>query len=1738
MAAHTTVRTRARRAPVAASVGDLLTRRAQASPATTAFTFVGDGSAADRHVTYGELERDARALARVLRPWAGSRALLLLPSSPRYVTSFFACVYAGVLPVPLVPPKPGRDHGRCAAVAVDCAAALALAEGPPAAPALLAAPALGAAHWIDVTTIAADVDDGHDVFAPVDADAPVYLQYTSGSTRTPRGVIVTHRSLLHNLDDLHSGWAHTAGSRLLTWLPPFHDMGLIYGLLSPIHGGFRCYSSTPASFIQRPARWLELVSRHHITHSIGPNFAYDLCQRKVNPETTTLDLRSWRVAVNGAEPVDAATLARFARTFASCGFDAGAFAPGYGLAEATLKVCAVGAGESVRVKWIDRDALARHRVQDAAPGGPDARAIVGCGRPRAGTRLRIVDPETCQLAPPGAIGEVWVSSPSVAAGYWNRPAESDAVFRAVCADVPGMTWLRTGDLGFLDGGELFVTGRLKDLVIVAGRNHYPQDIEATVEACHPALVPGGGAAFSIERDGGGEDVVIVHEADVGAIDLPGDRLCERIRTAVAQEHDLDACAIRLIVPRTLSKTSSGKVARSRMRARYVDGDLEDVASWTRAPQEADAAAYLDAQGLRDWLASLVAGVLGIARGRIDLEMPLWRQGLTSLGALELAHAVQAGTGVELGRGVLLGEAPLTEVAAQLDTAIARVASPTAVATGTTGSDYPATPSQRALLWLDATGETRGATNVTCLLRVRGGLSLSALADAWARMGRRHPMLTATFRDLTGDTTVRLDRRRPLALVPIDARAWSHGEIAECVVTRAHEPFALAEGPPARLFVLQVSAAEWRLLLVAHHNVADLWSIGVLLEDLFGAYVGRPLPPVTSDAARCAAALAARLDGEEGLRLERYWRDELGGELPTLALPVDRPRAAETTYRGDAVDWRIGGSLVAALEGVVAREGTSLPMACLAVYALLLGRYADQREVVVGMPSPGRHLAETRAVVGYFVNVLPIRVRWDGQDTFASVLRTVKTRVHKAYDHEGYPFALMSAALARPDQPSRAPFCRAVFTFQAAPGRWAEALGAAAAGQAGVPLPFEPLDIAAEPVPVRAAQFDLSLALAGFEDGLAARLTFNADLFDGETATALARHFEQLAAALASSPDRPLATVSLLSEQERAAIVQQRNDTAAPYDLSAPLHAVIARQALRTPGAPAVIAGGRTLSLGALTAAAHGLAARLGESGIGPEDLVGVSLHRSPELLIALLGVLSAGAAYVALDPDQPRDRLLNMAEQANLRAVVTAAGDEEPWLNAVAEVLTVGCEDPEPGRSRTRPAADARPENPAYVIFTSGSTGRPKGVVTPHRGIVNRLLWMQETFALTAEDRVLQKTPIGFDVSLWELFWPLMFGAPVVLATPGGHRDPRYLADLVRSQRITIAHFVPSMLAAFLDEPASRTCDTLRVVVCSGEALSLALQKRVSEVWPQVSLHNLYGPTEASVDVTHWACRDDEPGAVPIGRPVANTGIYVLDGAGEPVPDGVTGDLYIAGVGLARGYVGSPELTAERFVPCPFGAPGSRMYCSGDRARYRRDGAIEYLGRRDHQVKIRGCRIELAEVEAACRAHPGVRDCVVHPQECGADWQLVAYVATDDTQERASVGLRRHLEHRLPGYMIPAGVVALERLPLLSNGKIDRARLPRWQPSVTTAAPPAPLSEAERRVTALWCEMLGLDHVGRDDNFFRLGGHSLLLMQMAARLRDVLQADLPLPALFETPTIASWSAAAERGPTTTRETAR
>ena len=1060
--------------------------------------------------------------------------------------------------------------------------------------------------------------------------------------------------------------------------------------------------------------------------------------------------------------------------------------------------------------------------------------------------------------------------------------------------------------------------------------------------------------------------------------------------------------------------------------------------------------------------------------------------------------------------------------------------------------FPLSFAQQRLWFLDELeGGRTIAYNIPVVLRLKGHLEQQVLEQCFKEIIRRHDSLRTTFEinRANGETVQVIHHSAPFRLETIDLSDTPEEQRLERARALANDesksPFNLSTGPLVRASLLRLGEDDHILLLTIHHIVADGWSVGVIIKELKALYEAfargekSPLPELPIQYADFAHWQRNRMQGEVLEKQLVYWRKQLNGRLPVLELPTRGARPSRHTQNGAVRVWELPRDITDGVKSLSQAEGVTLFMTLIAAYKVLLLRYTGQRDMLVGTPIANRNRREVEGLIGLFINTLVLRTDLSGDPTFRELLGRVKEVALGAYANQDVPFEKLVEELQPERDLSRTPLFQVMFVMQ------------------NNPMPELKLgSMTMSPLIIEGAtsKFDLTLSIMEEADGnMSGWLEYNTDLFDQVQIESLIGHYNTLLRGIINNPEEKLSRLPILTDAERRRLLVEFNDTASDYQFSNCVHRLFEAQAERTPDAVAVIFEDQKLTYGELNRKADQMARRLKAAGVGTESLVGVSMERSIEMVLAIFGILKAGGAYVPLDPSYPKDRLAFMAEDAGVKLIPTAS-HLLPQLEAIK--ATPLCLDKEwdiaiPGDNDSQTPIDDRlstvvAKNIAYVIYTSGSTGKPKGVMTPHEAVTNMILWMQATYEMTPADRLLQKTSLSFDASAWEFFWPLVTGATLVIARPYAEKDGDYMVKTLQEQGVTVLQLVPSLLKLLVEQEGFEKCSSLKYVFCGGEALPAAVAERFLERLPRARLTNVYGPTETTMHVTTWECgKDTEERIVPIGRPVGNTQAYILDANMQPVPIGVPGELCIGGVQVARGYLNRPELTAERFIADPFSNQvGQKLYRTGDLASFRPDGSIKFLGRIDHQVKIRGYRIELGEIESVLRQHEAISDVIVMAREdAPGDKRLIAYVQPKPDQKPKSSELQNHLLAKLPDYMVPSAFVMLDQMPLLSNGKVNLEALPapEYSRQVLEEEYVAPRNEVEQALATIFAEVLSLEKIGVNDNFFLLGGHSLSATQVITRLRETMQIDVPLRQIFESPTVSGLAKVVEEFKTQSQE---
>ncbi|MEV5159357.1 amino acid adenylation domain-containing protein [Streptomyces sp. NPDC053728] len=1624
-------------------------------------------------LTYQEVAGAAEALSRALAGWgigAEDGVGVLVGRSAAVVPATLAAVAAGAAYVPMDGDWPSERLGRV--VDIACVRALVVDETAAGRP------------WVVETAsvlpvIVVDGRGGIVRGAPSTPGPPpgvlrgdrlAYVMFTSGSTGLPKGVGVTHADVLALAAD--TTWADGVSDAVLMHSAYVFDASTFEIWVPLLNGG--CVVVAPPGVLEARAVG-EMAERHGVTALFLTTALFDLVA-----ETDRTAFSGLRLVATGGEAASPDLMRRVA-----------AASPG------TQVLHVYGPTETTTF-------ATRHPVSAATPGVPPI------GRALDGMRLYVLD-GALALVPPGVVGELYVAGHGVARGYQGRPASTATRFVADPHDVDGGRMYRTGDLvRWTAGGDIEYVGRADGQVKLRGFRIEPAEIE-NVLLSDPAVRA---ARVLVREDVPGDRRLVAYVVHAPGARSDGAALARRVGDA------LPAYMVpSVFVPLdALPLNANGKVDRSALpvpRATTAVG---------RAPRTAH----------EEVLAGLFADVLGVPAVGVDDNF--FSLGGHSLLATRLTGRVRAALGAELGLRTLFDHPTVAALAAAIDTT--GPARPV-LAPQRRPDVVPLSFAQQRLWFLNRAEEAGDTYNVPLVLELDGPLDVDALRGALADVVARHESLRTVFAEHDGVARqMVLDPEAAAALVPLvvesapsdeESAVWTEASVRRL----AAAPFDLAGDAAIRARLFRLGHSRHVLALVLHHVVADGWSLGPLSRDLGAAYRARtegsgtpdwpPLPVQYADYALWQRRLLGDDGDPEGLAARQlvFWREALRGAPALISLPLDRPRPPVPSHRGDTVAFALPAPAHSALTRLARTAGCTPFMVLQAALAVTLRAHGAGADIPLGTAVAGRTDDALEDLVGFFVNTVVVRTDLSGAPTFRELLGRVKESGIAALSHADLPFERIVEALSPERSADHHPLFQTMLVLQSQ-------------GRAELELPGVTVHDRSRHTGI--SKFDLTFSLTeateatapggstGSPAGIGGYLEYATDLFDATTARALCDRFARILTQAVTDPDSPLDALDPLAPGERDRLLAQGRG-AQPRPPVRTVTEAVREWASRTPDAVAARDAHTSLTYAELDARADSLAQLLRERGAGREDRVALAVPPSVDTVVAMLAVLRAGAAYLPVDPQYPSARILHMLDDARPVLLLTTTDTHRdlpdcdvPWLALDA-----------PANRRTGPLPAAlgtpHPADPAYVVHTSGSSGRPKGVVVPHAALAGHMAWMARYLDITPDDRVLARTSTSFDASVWELWLPLMNGAAVCVLPADANREPRELVSWMSRFGVTVAQFVPSHLALVLaDASPTVPLPALRAVLCGGEPLPRVLADDVAERWGS-EVHNLYGPTEATIDATaHRAAGHGATGTVsetvPIGRPVDAMRAYVLDDRLRPVPPGVTGELYLSGTNLARGYLDRRGLTAARFVADPFDATGARMYRTGDLVRWTGDGLLDYVARADDQVKLRGFRIELGEVEAALLAGQGVTAaCAVIREDIPGRRRLVGYAVAGDPAPRPEA-LRAALALTLPHYMVPGAVVVLDALPVLPNGKVDRRALPQPDAETPTPAGRAGSTFQEDLLAGIFADVLDRSLVGPHDSFFDLGGHSLLAMRVVSRIRAVLGAEVGVRTLFEHPTVA------------------
>ena len=1730
---------------------DLIEYWAKKKPEEVLYTFLSNTKDKGSSLTYSELRHKSMRLAGYIQSIIvdpPARALLLISPGLEYIVAFFGCLYAGVTPVPLYPPQMNTSLQRLDAVILDSMAEIIIADSASQKAieeykgSLIQ---LKKAHLVIIDQLDYLTAEPFKAVHVKDTD-PAFLQYTSGSTSSPKGVILTHKNLIHNSEHIYICFGHSENSKGVIWLPPYHDMGLIGGILQPLYGGFPVVLMSPKTFIGNPMFWLEAISKYRATTSGGNNFAYDLCLQRVTESIIEkLDLSSWTTAFNGAEPVRVETIKQFSKVFASSGFNSSAFYPCYGLAEATLIVSGRKRSDPVNIHHIDKEQLEYSKVVSNKENG---RAYVSNGVSLYDQEIFIVDPETQKLCDQDKIGEIWVKGASVAQGYWKKEELTQTTFHSFIKDTGVGPCMRTGDLGYFYRNELYITGRLKDLIIIRGRNYYANDIEAVVRKAHPSLSLYPSAVFSVEKNG--EEKLIVTQEVKNKSNQDWSEIIDLIRKDIMEEFQVRPYDIVLIPRKSIVKTSSGKISRVFSKKAYLENrmiiiareisenlghktnsskieKITERASIIKAIDNSAMSAEEKKSIVAVYVEEIAASILNIPKEHIDISHPLLHYGLDSMQAVELQHKVETDFNVTLTLHSILAGSSINHIAEEIVSSKTTDV-PVLVMEGN-ASTMPLSYGQQGLMYLQRLVPHNSAYNLFYAVNLLQYAEPNILKTTFQLLTERHALLRASFVLQNGKTVQSIADKTEPDFELLDVSEFTKDELDHKIEEDAHKAFDLSNDILFRIRLYEGFEKKQILLLVIHHIIADFWSFSVLFHDIASIYtrlVKDKLPELSMQKYHYHHYIEEQIryySSDKGREDLDFWKKELKSPLPVTELPHDNARTSIQSFEGATVNFVIEPQIYDEVQKISRNIGVTMYMTLLASFYIFLYRMTGQQDLIIGTPTLGRQKTEYSETVGYFVNPVAIRTELDKNEGFIDTVKRVGGKVIQVLERKSFPFPLLREHLDISNMPNIPTIFQVMFSYQQIPKKNGIDLVPFALNQSDTKIVAGSLEVELWQVKNHTAQFDLNLQMGKSEGRLLAFFQYNTKLFRNDTIERMIVNFKCLLEELTKSPDLPLRQIRGISMPEYQKVVYDWNQTEKllPEDVTIPV--LFEKQVELHRNREAVIFNNNYYTYGELNDKVNRWAHYLKTLGVGIETPVGIMLHRSENLIIILLAVMKAGGAYVTLNPSFPKNRIELILNDFQGKMIIT----QEQYIHIFKDYtgILIDAEKADVSSySVHNPETAGNGSNLAYILYTSGTTGKPKGVMIEQKNIINFMIGMDDIIGVYDVTTVTGLNNIAFDMSTVDLWWSLTRGYKTLFFSEHSVLDDNGKDFFVQAERHKpeILNCTPTLLRHILKAKDSLIkLKSVHSFILGGEMLSIELVRKI-KYNSDARILNVCGPTETTVYSAYYEADINDRSYIPIGRPIANNRIYILDEELRPCPIGVKGELYIGGAGLFRGYFNRPDLTSKALIYHQFlGMDKERLYKTGDIGFFLADGAIVLTGRNDFQIKIRGHRIELGDIESYVLKHEAIKDCVVTAYDVGSkEMRLVAYIIVQAEHSTPSVTeLRKFLSSDLPEYMLPSFIVKVEQIPWTLNGKLDYELLPPPVLNTKTDTFVKPQGHYEEQIEQIWQTVLNRNKIGLYDNFFDLGGHSLLLPELQDMINQQFNIDIAIHIFFEYTTI-------------------
>ena len=1585
------------------SINDLIENRARETPHKHAMIFIqydNLDNIIEESINYKELEAQSKKIAYHLSLHSdkGDRVLILCEPGLDFIYSFFGCLFAGVIAVPSYIPYSSKLLNTLKSIIEDAQLKLVLSTDEVRRKLLYNFSNDTEFKNLNIITIE-DINNLTRLREysdnSISSDTIAFLQYTSGSTSQPKGVLVSHGNLLDNQQVIYNKLGHSKDTRIVSWLPPYHDMGLIYGIMQSIYGNIPAYLFSPLDFLTQPFRWLHAVSKYKATSSGAPNFAYELCMNKIiDDQKETLDLSNWKTAFNGAEPVRADTINRFSECFKSCGFKREAFYPCYGLAESTLMVSGGSANALPVIESFNKQDIENNKVLTISSDSKHSTKIVGCGNAFQNETILIVDPDTRIVKEENFIGEIWLKSPSVAKGYWNNSDATEKTFRAYTDKGDG-PFLRTGDFGFLRNEELFVTGRIKDLIIIRGKNYYPQDIELTIENVDPFLRKGNIAAFSIDIIDD-EQLVLVAELKQEAVNLKHNdiqNIVNKIIANIAMYHELDVYQVVLIKAGSMPKTSSGKIRRAICKQLFLSNKLQIINSYVSdsfKPRKNRNEIYLEnnvheinrsakrKEEVEEQLCNIWREILKLEY--IGLNDSFFELGGHSLRVASLISMIHKEFQVKISIKDVFRNPCIKKLAELIRKSEEVKYVP--IEPVAKQEHYMQSSSQKRLYFLNQLMDVGTTYNISAAFRINGSIDKGKIHSAFLKLIKRHESLRTSF-DMKHEIPVQiLHEDVDFEIETINVQAEINDSVITNYLANFIRPFDPKKAPLFRVGFLNLADTDHIIVIDIDHKICDGISINILLRDFMKLYKEEALPPIKVQYKDFTVWQNRLMETEIVEKQARYWIDRFSGELPVLELPTDYPRPSLITFDGDRYNFELDRSLIKNIREVASRNGATMYMILLAVYTVLLSKYSKQEDIIIGSPTAGRNHANLDNTIGMFLNTIAMRNFPKGDMTFDAFLSEVKKNTLDAFDNQDYQFDNIVNHLQLERDLSRNPIFDVTFVLQN--------------------MEFENIDldhVICVPYKLKnlTSKYDLGLSCVESDEIIRMELEYNVNLFTPKTILNMCRHFVNIVREIVADPAIKIKDISLLSLENARALISEYNNTKADYPRDKTIVELFEEQVKQTPDNVALSGDNIRLTYQELNEKSNQLARLIRNEGIKPNNVVCLMAERSPEMIFGILGILKAGGAYLLIDPEYPADRIKDMLEDSKSTLLLTQIhlADKVKYGIKIIDLNDEAIEIQE----KDNMVDVLESNNLLYVIYTSGSTGKPKGVMITHRNGIN-LLYFQfnKTNIPFIKTKIVQFASISFDVSFQEIFSALLSGGELILISDSLRKDMGGYFSLVEKNAVEIVYLPISYIKLIFSEEDNikRFPKSVKYIIIGGDQLIISNRFRDFIKERGIFVYNHYGPSETHVVTTLIIDPNGEiPTIPPIGKPISNTEIYILSENKKVQPVGVVGEIYISGDCVGKGYLNNKDLTSEKFIENPF-VLGEIMYCSGDQARWLPDGNIEFMGRIDRQVKIRGYRVELGEIEAVLLENEAVKNAaVVAHKEKNGNKALVAHLVLD-----------------------------------------------------------------------------------------------------------------------------------------------